>query len=208
MRKKRMPFTGGEGKMFEKKDKFRIRMVLDDFEFEFFEGSLKEMFKVIKQWKKLKPQLQGVAQSQMQSQPQPQLHFQQFQPPQSRFPSQPQPRFQQQQYQDQYDYRGYDEGYEDSSQPMVQPVALPRPPMPPQHQPIPQQQFQPQPQPQQFQQPQNFGMGVEQQQQPVHMRVPQQPVPKVKRRVEEVPKEIPPLVPIIPPKGRTVVRVR
>ena len=181
--------------MFGNKEKFKIKLVLDEFEFEFFEGSLKEMLKVIKQWKKLRPDLKGYANNAINdfnSRPQPQMY-----PPQANpfyGPPQQPPYPQQQQPYPQQPYP-------------QQPRQLPQPPMPPQ-----QLMPQPQPQPQQPQQPQydyqpqNFGMGS--QPQPA-----QPPVPRPKKAVQEVPNEVPPLnvpqsKPIIPPRGRTTVKVK
>lgn len=128
--------------MFGNKEKLTIKLVLDEFEFEFFEGTLKEMLKVIKQWKKLKPDLRGYADSRIQ-----QYYYQPYQMP-----------------------------------PMPMPPVPPAPPA-----------------------PQVFPNYTQTQQQP-----PQAPQPK--KKPEEAPAEVPelnlPPKPIIPPKGRTIVRVK
>jgi hypothetical protein len=143
--------------MFGNKETIKIKLILDEFEFEFFEGSLKEMLKVIKNWKKLKPDLRGYA-----------------------------------------DYR---------INQYNQPYGLPQPPIPPQPtQPIAQPIVQPQPQPAIYQ--------YYQQQPSPQPEVQQQPTPKkLVKKAEKVPDEIPPLnipqsTPIIPPRGRTVIKVR
>jgi hypothetical protein len=131
------------------KENIKIRLVLDEFEFEFFEGSLKEMFKVIKQWRKLKPDLRNYADSRI----------------------------------------SQNYGY------YPQPVSFPAPPMPP----VPP--MQPQPQPSFYQPPQQF---YRQNQDAI-----QQPNEKKQKKV---PDEIPPLdipqQPIIPPRGKTIIKVK
>jgi len=147
--------------MFGNKETIKIKLILDEFEFEFFEGSLKEMLTVIKNWKKLKPDLRGYA-----------------------------------------NYR-----INQYNQPQVSSYGLPQPPIPPQPtQPIAQPIAQPQPQPAIYQ--------YYQQQPSPQPEVQQQPTPKKPvKKAEKVPDEIPPLnipqsTPIIPPRGRTVIKVK
>lgn len=107
--------------MFGSKNEIKVKLVLDEFEFEFFEGSLKEMFKLIKQWKKLKPGLRDFADGKIQ----------QFRIPYMPVPQPPHPQFQQQQsHMTYYPPQFYSQSQlqpqpSQSSQPVVKPQEVP-----------------------------------------------------------------------------------